>query len=166
MALVTEIPARPLCTLVPRLLGVRMTRSLGSVFGFSTLAKSSPMSCAEGSPFGELVRLLGVCMMDELGPGLSGLGIFSSWRRKRRSKGKSWGYAVGLLREKITCGRVWATRMAIVMRARCCARGHGVGETFQYVRNPTSSQTWLYRLCSLRTRFSSVRLFQISRSGC
>ena len=131
MALVTEIPARPLCTLVPRLLGVRITRSLGAPFGFSTLAKSSPMSCDEGSPLGELVRLLGVSMMGKLAPGMSGLGIFSWWRRETRIKGKCWGDIVGLLREKITCGRVWATRMAIVMRARCCARGHGVGETLQ-----------------------------------
>ena len=77
MALVTEIPARPLCTLVPRLLGVRITRSFDSLFGFSILAKSSPMSCAEGSPLGELVRLLGVCMVGELAPGLSVFGIFS-----------------------------------------------------------------------------------------
>lgn len=68
MALVTEIPASPLCTFVPRLLGVRMMRSLGSIFGFSTLANSSPMSCAEGSSVGELVRLLGVCIMGEPAP--------------------------------------------------------------------------------------------------
>ena len=70
MALVTEIPARLLCTLVPRLLGVRMIRSLGSIFGFSMLAKSSFMSCVEGSLAGELVRLLGVRIMSELAPGL------------------------------------------------------------------------------------------------
>lgn len=74
---------------MPRLLGVRITRSLGALFGFPALANSSPMSCAEGSPLGEMVRLLGVCMMDELGPGLSGSGIFS-W--ETISKGKCWGY--------------------------------------------------------------------------
>ena len=77
MALVTEIPARLLCTLVPRLLGVRIIRSLGSIFGFSILAKSSLMSCAEGSLAGELVRLPGVCMMGELVPGLFEFGIFA-----------------------------------------------------------------------------------------
>lgn len=79
MALVTEIPARPLCTLVPvpRLLGVRLIRSLGLLFGFSTLAKSSPISCEEGSPVSELVRLLGVCMVDELASWLLDSGIFS-----------------------------------------------------------------------------------------
>lgn len=85
MALVTEIPARPLCTLVPRLLGVRMMRSFGSLFGFSTLAKSSLMSCVEGSPLGELVRLLGVCMAGEFTPGLFVSGIFSCWSREIKS---------------------------------------------------------------------------------
>ena len=70
MALVTEIPARPLCTLVPRLLGVRIMRALDSIFGFSILAKSSFMSCAEGSLVGELVRLLGVCIAGKLTIGL------------------------------------------------------------------------------------------------
>lgn len=77
MALVTEIPARPLCTFVPRLLGVRMMRSLGSIFGFSTLANNSPISCAEGSSVGELVGLLGVCIGGKLAPGLFVFGIFS-----------------------------------------------------------------------------------------
>lgn len=75
MALVTEIPARLLCTFVPRLLGVRMIRSLGSIFGFSMLFKSSFMSCAEGSLAGKLVPLLGVCIMGELAPGLFVFGI-------------------------------------------------------------------------------------------
>ena len=77
MALVTEIPARPLCTLVPRLLGVRIIRSLGSIFGFSILAKSSFMSCAEGSVVGELVRLLGVCTAGKLTNGLAEIDILS-----------------------------------------------------------------------------------------
>ena len=47
-----------------------MIRALGSIFGFSTLAKSSLMSCAEGSLAGKLVRLLGVSIMGELAPGL------------------------------------------------------------------------------------------------
>lgn len=76
MALVTEIPAKPLCTLVPRLLGVRIMRSLGSYFGFSMLAKSSLISCAEGSSVGELVPLLGVCKVSKLAPGLSVVVIF------------------------------------------------------------------------------------------
>ena len=76
MALVTEIPARPLCTFVPRLLGVRIMRSLGSALGFSMLANSSPMSCAEGSLLGKLVRLLGVCIMGALAPGLFVFDIF------------------------------------------------------------------------------------------
>ncbi len=75
MALVTEIPARPLCTLVPRLLGVRITRSLGPLFGFSTLANSSLMSCAEGSLLGGLVPLMGVCRAGESTPVLSILAI-------------------------------------------------------------------------------------------
>lgn len=74
MALVTEIPARLLCTFVPRLLGVRIMRSLGWVFTLPTLANSSSLSCAEGSPVGELARLLGVSMMGELlGPGVFGI---------------------------------------------------------------------------------------------
>ncbi len=75
IAFVTEIPAKLLCTFVPRLLGVRMMRSLGWLFGFSMLAKSSVISCAEGSLVGKLVRLLGVCIMGELAPGVSGFGI-------------------------------------------------------------------------------------------
>ena len=77
MALVTEIPAKLLCTFVPRLLGVRIMRSLGPFFGFSMLFRSSLMSCAEGSSFDKPVCLLGVCREGELAPRPSVLDIFS-----------------------------------------------------------------------------------------
>ena len=86
IALVTEIPARPLCTFVPRLLGVRIMRSLGSIFGFSTLANSSLMSCVEGSSVGELALLLGVCIVGELAPGLFEFGIISRQRANRKMR--------------------------------------------------------------------------------
>lgn len=83
MALVTEIPAKLLCTLVPRLLGVRIMRSLGPLFGFSMLVKSSLISCVEGSSVDEPVGLLGVCMVGKLAPGPFVFGIFSDGTQRQ-----------------------------------------------------------------------------------
>lgn len=86
-------------------------RSFGSVFGFSTLAKSSFMSWDEGSSLTELVVLMGVRILGELGLGLSIFDMFSNdiWQWKRRYD--DGGKRVGDLREDITCGRVWAERL-------------------------------------------------------
>lgn len=78
------------------------------------LASSSLMSCAEGSPVGELVRWLGVCMVGELAPGLLVFAIFQESFGDRESWVVLRRQPVGLLKGKITCGRVWT----VVTRAR------------------------------------------------
>ena len=102
----TEIPARLLCTFVPRLFGVRIMRSLGSLLGFLMLLKSSLMSCAEGPPVGELAGSWRFAVVGELAFGLSMFDISSRCIQRSGDEGSDQFKRPDFLRADITCGRV------------------------------------------------------------